>query len=382
VLDLSTDLGAYCTKLLCDLGADVVKVEPPCGDPLRHRPPFADDSPSREGSLWHLYYHAGKRSITLELGDPRALEILRRLVARSDVVVLSPRADTPARLDHRWHEWCSDDGITCVLTPYGLTGPYRATSATHLTSCAMGGHMVKDERYEAPLAFSDQQLYDIVGTHAAIAILAAGRNRSEYGGQLVEIAVHDILASQLHAIQRFAVAGVSELQRYGPEIPPSGAWACRDGIVEFQVWEPRQWEQFYALIGSPPSLAGEDYGDRLVRLERADAIRTCIGPVLADRSKIDLMEDAQRRGVPCAAVNSPAEFLADEQVASRRFVARARNASLGDHAALRAFCLASEPLFASQTSAPLLGAHNDAIYVEELGYPRSELQTWTREGLV
>src|ERR1700730_2089433 len=131
---MSGPIGAYCTRLLADLGADVVLVESPHGDPLRRDPPFADDE--RDASLVFSYYHASKRSVVV---DPSDDGTLAELGATADVVVVSPSPRSPlpgwdpATLRVAW----APNAIVCALTPFGLTGPNAAWRATPMISYAM-----------------------------------------------------------------------------------------------------------------------------------------------------------------------------------------------------------------------------------------------------
>ena len=144
VVDLSQELGAYCTKLLADAGADVVKVEPSGGDALRSRGPFPGDMPGREASLSFAYYHSGKRSVQLDLSAPGVRQDLAGLAEYCDVIVLSPApgAEVPGfdpvtgRLS-----WAPDAAIVCAITPFGLTGPYRGMRSTEFVAQAVGGVM-------------------------------------------------------------------------------------------------------------------------------------------------------------------------------------------------------------------------------------------------
>src|SRR5690348_1819716 len=144
VLDLAGPLGSYCARLLADAGADVVKAEPPEGDALRRRPPFAGDRPDPEGSLNFAYYHANKRGLVLDYRRPEAIGALADLGANADVVVLTPTGRDPvAGFDAATGElaWAGPAAVVCSITPFGLTGPYRTWRGTHLASHAMSGLM-------------------------------------------------------------------------------------------------------------------------------------------------------------------------------------------------------------------------------------------------
>src|SRR5262249_13536379 len=137
VLDVSDAIGAYCTRLLAGLGADVIKVEPPTGDELRRRPPFRDGVEGDDASLVFAYYHAGKRGVTLDTRRRESVPLLRELAAGVDVVVASPSRRRPlAGFDDERLElaWATDDAVVCTVTPYGVTGPHRHWRATHFVA--------------------------------------------------------------------------------------------------------------------------------------------------------------------------------------------------------------------------------------------------------
>jgi crotonobetainyl-CoA:carnitine CoA-transferase CaiB-like acyl-CoA transferase len=381
VLDLSGPLGAYCSKVLADLGADVVKVEPPGGDPMRRRAPFKDDMPNPEGSLWYAYYHENKRGITLDVASETAMPLLTDLARRADVAVVTPDPARPARLDGRWPEWSHAGLIVCAITPYGLTGPYRGVRATHFTSQAMGSVMVSPGAGQPPLPIPDQQMFDHASTHAAVAVLVALR-QSPGAGQVIDISAHEVMAAQSHTVQRFALAGVSQLQSAAVTLPPAGTWRCADGEIEFQVWDPRHWTGFVELLGSPPELTAPELQDRIERGAHTEMIRSVVGPILLGRKKNDLVERGQALGVPCAAVNSPAEFVRDPHTVARGFVTRTTHPYLGEYQSLGPFFRSAQPVAVRRRPAPLLGEHNHGIYVGELGYPESDLGRWKEEGLV
>src|SRR5271169_3874586 len=164
VLDLSGRIGAYCGKILADLGADVVKVELPTGDRMPFLPPFRDGQSGPESSALFAYYHHNKRGITLNWEREDSYTILEDLAASADVVLASPRGE-PGRLigfveDPPSLSWVSESVLTCFVTPFGLTGPYRDWRATPFTSFAMSGYMHAVGAPEGPpIAMPGQQFY-------------------------------------------------------------------------------------------------------------------------------------------------------------------------------------------------------------------------------
>lgn len=375
VLDLSGSLGAYCTKLLADLGADVLKVEPPTGDPLRRRPPFKGDQPHPDGSLYFAYYHANKRGLVLDLTAETALEIMRRLAQSAAVAVISPYGgESGTGLDARWREWAPAEMVVCSVTHYGLTGPYRTYKATHLTSHAMGGLMIASGPPEGPpVVIPGQQMYDLAGTHAALSILVALRNQPVSGGQLIDVAAHEVMASQNNLIQRYAVAAAIERRGAYASPPPSGTWQVSDGLVQFQIWTAEHWTGFLDLIGRPEALTDTRFSDRLYRRASTQLIRDVVGPLLLKERRSELPDRAQALRVPCTAVNTPGDFSNDAQPRSRGFFVPAEHRYLGSYSTPGPPFQSSQPLWQQSRPAPMLGQHNREVLIEELGLNEVEL---------
>jgi crotonobetainyl-CoA:carnitine CoA-transferase CaiB-like acyl-CoA transferase len=378
VLDCSGPLGAYCTKLLADLGADVIKVEPPDGDQLRHLPPFKAGVAHPEASLWFAYYHQNKRGVTLDLDRREVSGIRARLGTGASVIVVSSEKEA-----RTWLATADQEGpVVCAITPYGLSGPYRHVSATHFTSCAMGGVLITPGDGEVPIPPLDQQMYDLAAAHAALAILVALRNRMTVGPQSVEIAAHEVMAGNGFAMHRFALAGYTNLQTGVAFAPPAGTWACSDGDIRFEVGTARQWEAFLELIGSPAELANPLYEDYIARHGNAEHIRRVVTPLIALQKRDELFARAQALGVPCAPINSVSDFVCDPQTVAREVFAHpVIHPHLGEYPTQQLF-RSSQPLAVHRRAAPTLGEHNEDVFIDELGYGRDDVLEWSRSGLI
>jgi crotonobetainyl-CoA:carnitine CoA-transferase CaiB-like acyl-CoA transferase len=335
VLDLSGPLGTYCGRLLADAGADVVKVEPPEGDQLRRRPPFAGDRADPDGSLSFAYYQANKRGVMLDYRRPEAAAVLADLGANCDVVVLTPTVAEPvAGFDPVTGElaWAGPDTVVCSITPFGLTGPYRTWRATHLTSHAMSGLMYVQGRPEGPpTVVPGQQLYDFVGTHAAIAVLTALRARPEAGGQLIDMSAHEVMTSSC-----FDIYSYTNGARIGHRRPPAaqysggGTWQCRDGVVEFVASTDKHWFALMELLGHPAELSDPSWGHPGKRHPHEEKIMEVMRPLVAAMSREDFVVRGQQLGLPCTVVNTVGDFVDDTQPRSRGFFVRKELAGLGE----------------------------------------------------
>jgi crotonobetainyl-CoA:carnitine CoA-transferase CaiB-like acyl-CoA transferase len=381
VLDVGGPLSAYASKLLADFGADVLKVEPPAGDELRRSPPL------RAGgeSLLFAYYHGNKRSVRLDVSMPAAEPLLAELAADRDIVLATPSAHRPVTgLDAGTGRlsWAAARAIVCCLTPFGLAGPLSEWRMTPLTSFAMSGLMYKmGAPGEPPAALPGRQAWDQLGVHAVIALLAALRAGPAGRGQTLDLAVHDCLSGQDDVINRYSVAAVIQGREHLRGYPPSGPWDCRDGQIEFQVHTERHWAGFVEMLDHPAQLAAPDLAQRLVRVERADALRRDIAGLLASRGRRELVARGQAAGVPCGLLNTVAQFTSDEQVLARELVASRPHATLPDVRMPGPPFASSRPLTAFRTPAPRLGEHDDEVYRLRLGHTADDLARWRGEGL-
>lgn len=386
VLDLADEKGAYCTKLLADLGAVVTKLEPPEGDRMRRKPPFKDDRVHPDGSLYFAYYHANKRGITLDLRKPVVKAALQALVKACDVVVSSfaPAAGDPLGIRYEALRRINRDVILCSITPFGRTGPYRNFRATHLTAHAMGGQMYPHGEPEgAPVTMPGIQMYDLAGAHAALSIMVALRNRRALGGQAIDLSIQEVMAGQSHLIQRYALAAViPPREGHVAPTPPTGTWPCKDGLVELQVWNASHWTGFLELLGNPEELSDPEWGRAIHRNQHRDEVTRLVSAFMAGRSNQEVAERAQKLHVPAAAINTPGDFAKDPQPNSRSFFVETDHPYLGRVRMPGPPYRLSQPAWSLRSPAPALGEHNRQVYCEELGLPVELLETWRREGAV
>jgi crotonobetainyl-CoA:carnitine CoA-transferase CaiB-like acyl-CoA transferase len=335
VLDLAGPLGSYCGRLLADAGADVVKVEPPEGDELRRRPPFAGDRADPDGSLSFAYYHANKRGLALDYRRPEAVAVLAELGAQADVIVLTPTVRDPvAGFDPATGElaWAGPATIVCSITPFGLTGPYRNWRATHLTSHAMSGLMYVQGPLEGPpVVVPGQQLYDFTGTHAAIAVLTALRARPQAGGQLIDMSAHEVLSASCFDIYSYTNgARIGHRRAPGTQYSGGGTWQCRDGVVEFAASTDKHWFGLMELLGHPAELSDPSWGHPGKRHPYEEKIMEVMLPLIAAMSREDFVVRGQQLGLPCTVVNTVGDFVDDVQPRSRGFFVRRELAGLGE----------------------------------------------------
>jgi crotonobetainyl-CoA:carnitine CoA-transferase CaiB-like acyl-CoA transferase len=387
VLDVSGRPGAYCGKILADFGADVLKAELPSGDRMRFQPPFGDDGTEQEASLLFAYYHHNKRSITLDWERDESLHLLGRLAALADVVLASPKGE-PERpvglLDDRPSlSWVPESALTCFITPFGLTGPYRDWRATPFTSFAMSGYMHAFGAAEGPpLAMPGQQFYDEAGIWAAFLVQATLRAPRERRGEVIDLSVHEVGLFNKLGTEQYGLAGQIKTRatNFGP--PPGGIWPCRDGLVDIGAHSDRQWELFVDLLGRPDVLSDPIYRDRVMRIQLFDVLTPVIEDNLSTWNVGEFVAAAQAAGLPCAVTQTPAQFTQHPQPAARGFFVQSSRSGTGSVSLPGRPFISEPPLIAYRRPAPSLGEANEEVYLHDLGCTATELERWRSDGLV
>jgi crotonobetainyl-CoA:carnitine CoA-transferase CaiB-like acyl-CoA transferase len=369
VVDLSSPVGTYCTRVLSDLGADVVLVEPPEGDPYRRLGPFRAGVSGLEASLSFGYYQAGKRSIVLDIDDAGDREILERLGAGADVVVISPSSLRPTPgfdASTGALAWASPDAIVCSVTPFGVTGPYTRRRATHLTSFAQSGAMWRaGPAGTPPLPLPPNVHWHIASAHAAVAILAALGVRDRVGGQFVDISAQEV--EQYHEVlwEAYHYQGLRPGGRTIPiGVPPTGVWECRDGLFDIAAHQVQHWEAFLELLDHPAELAEPSLADMATRQLIFDGVSEIVASLLAPLSRYELFDRGQLIGLPVGLLNTPEQFVADEQLAARDFFVELGRPETGPLRAPGPAVRTLPRLFEPTGPAPLLDEHGAALRAE------------------
>ena len=398
VLDLTGLHGAYGTKLLAELGAEVIRVEHPSGDSLRRHPPFIQDDRGVWWSLYDLYVNAAKRSITLDLTTPDGRCLFRRLSERVDAIVESdpPGAVRLAGLAYDELARSNPRLVYTRVTPFGDEGPKRHWKACDLTLMAAGGLMwLAGEPGGPPIAAAGEQSAVIAGLYAAVGTLLAVYHAEATGeGQLVSVSVQECICSTLeNAVQFYDLEGRIR-RRVGsrPVEAGTGLYPCRDGYIYVHAGRlatARGWRALVAwLVEAGVPGADEltqphwqDYSYRASR-EGAAAFWEIFTRFTRHHSKRVLCEEAQRRGIAMTPVNVPTEVVNDPQLAARQWFVSLHHEGLGID--LR---LPGAPYRLSETPwqtgpAPLPGQHNREVFCGELGLTIEELEALRQAGVV
>jgi len=388
VLDLSWHIsGPYCTKMLAQLGAEVIKIEKPDGDPARNMPPFFEDDPHPEKSLLFLYLNTGKKSVTLNLKTEKGREILKKLVRESDILVenFSPRVMPGLGLGFETLAEINPGLIMTSITNFGQTGPYRDYLATDITAIAMGGLMhTTGEPEREPLNFGGWQSQYQGGINAFSASMCAlvHRDIGQGDGQHIDISIMESMTQILEVFDlAYQVTG-NLRDRSGTRwanLPAWGIYPCADGFVGLVSGPVRRWLQFSKLMDEP-ELADPKYIAQ--RTDLADEIDALMIPWLVEHTKDEIYHTAQSMDpkIPVSPVRTPEDLVNSPQFKARKFFVEVEHPITGKGVYPGPPAkLWETPM--QVTRAPLLGEHNEEI-LSRLGYTGAELANLKAEKII
>jgi crotonobetainyl-CoA:carnitine CoA-transferase CaiB-like acyl-CoA transferase len=361
VLDLALPYGQYCGRLLADLGADVIKLEPPEGDPARRLGPFKGDKPDAERSLVFASYNTNKRSLVLDRSSAAGQETFRRLVASVDAIIETPAPGEG--LDFAELRRLNPRLILASISGFRAGGPYERFRATSRVVFALSGIMKNIGPEEGPPEAAPGQIaFDLAAIDAASGIACSLIARGTTGrGQHVTVAAHEVLVAEINPRPANQFDDRRHPGSANPQLAPSGSFTCRDGTVVMFVNLPGHWDGLMELIGHPEELAGEEWKDRGYRHQHADEVYRVVASRLADMPLAQVVAEGQRLHVPCGPVNSLADFAKDAHMAARGFFREVSSPTLGSCKMPGPPYKLSEPAWAIRRPAPRLGEHTEEI---------------------
>jgi len=401
VLDLSGDLGVYCGKLLADVGADVIKVEPPGGDLMRRTGPFIGSKDETQtpgytgsaGSLHWRHYNTNKRSITLDIASDAGSALLRRLAANADVLLESfqPGHLESLGLGYGRLSEANPGLVYASLTPFGQTGPYRDYRGSDLVGFAMGGYMyVTGWPDTPPNKLWGSQAFQTTSNRAFIGILIALYHRLATGqGQQVDVSMQEAVATTTeHVNTTYNYTGENAVRcgfRHGGQFVAT--WQCRDGYVSITTNTQKAWDDLRAWMdrdGMAGDLMDERYGDRFIlRGEHGAHIEELIEAWTLTHTRQEITEWGQANHHPWGPVATAAELLDNEQLWGRGFYFEAEDDQSGVKMVYPgAPYKLSEAGWRFVSPAPPIGQHNRQVYCDELGLSTADLQDLTAAGIV
>ena len=254
----------------------------------------------------------------------------------------------------------------CSITPFGVTGPYARRPATHLTSFAQSGAMWRaGPAGTPPVPLPPNLHWHLASAHAAVAVLAALEVRDHVGGQFVDISAQEVEQYQDVLWERYHFQGLRPGGRTIPiGVPPTGVWECRDGLFDVAAHQVQHWEAFLEMLDHPAELAEPALADMTTRQQIFDGVSEVIASLLAPRSRYELFDRGQQVGLPVGLLNTPAQFVADEQLAARGFFVDLGRTETGALRAPGPAVRTVPTLFEPAAPAPLLDEHGPELRAE------------------
>lgn len=366
---------------MADLGADVVKLEPPTGDPSRRHGPFPTDSIDSEASGTYIYLNTNKRGISLDLTSRTGQEILQRLLPRFDVILASMSADDAEDFGLTYAEvsTSSPNAVLCSLSPFGQYGPYSRYAGYDITTSALGGicgYLGAEGRplLAPPLGIGQYE----AGVNAAISILMA--KLADEGGQHIDLSEADLWATVQNGMGVIEfIFGAKSFTRMGRGVRsgpyPNTILPCKDGYIRLIAMQRREWERFLEVMGSPEWAKDERFQDR-VRMNELhhEELDRHLSEWLRDKSKEEVFELCRAAGVPFAPIYTVAE------VADHPHFEQWMTDVEGYSVVSFPYQLSTFDLGIRRPS-PKLGEHNAEIF-SEVGLNESQLEELFAVGII
>ncbi len=386
VLDFTRVLsGPYCTMILADLGARVIKVEHPVrGDDTRHwGPPFIG-----EESAYFLSINRNKESLTLDFKRDEGRRILDALLPRVDVMVenFRPGTLTGVGLDGPSLRTRHPRLVYCSISGYGHTGPRRDEAGYDAVIQAEGGLMSVTGAADGPSYRLGVAISDIVaGMFAAHGVVAALYSRERTGeGQLVDIGMLDATAALLtyQAGNYFATGETPRrLGNRHPTIVPYEVFNTSDGEIVIAVGNDSIWLRLCEAVGRTDLGADNRFATNRGRVEHYAVLRPLLDEAFRRRTRSEWLDMLMAAGIPCGSVRDVAEVLTDPQLKDRAMVAELHHPTVGPMNVIGSPIKLSETPPAIRTPPPTLGQHREAI-LTELGYDRQEIVALETAGVI
>jgi crotonobetainyl-CoA:carnitine CoA-transferase CaiB-like acyl-CoA transferase len=394
VLDLSRALaGPFCTMMLGDLGADVIKVERPGrGDESRSwGPPFVgtpNDAYPGE-STYYLAANRSKRSITVNLKSPEGQEIIKRLAAVSDVLVENYLTGSLDRMGLGYEHMHAENKrlVYCSISGYGRTGPYAEKGGYDFIIQAEGGIMGITGPVEGPPFRVGVSIIDLTtGMFASTAILAALRARDITGeGQLVDLSLLESSAAILANVASNYLVGGVEPSRMGNahfNIAPYEVFRARDRWLTLGALNQRQWENLCAVVDRRQIIADPLFATNQDRVANRESLAEVLNEAFAAHDASEWIKELHQVGIPSGVINSIEDVFNHPQAQERDLKI------VIDHPTIGQVAFPGFPYKFSDTPAqvrrppPLLGEHTEEVLVELLGYSPQEVASYQERGIV
>lgn len=386
ILDLTRVLaGPFCTMVLSDLGAEVIKVElPGTGDDSRSAGPFIKGE-----STYFMSLNRGKKSLTLNLRHQEGKAILKELVRRVDVLIENFRPGTMKKLELDYSLLSAENPrlIYAAVSGYGQSGPYRGKPAYDFIVQGMGGVMGLTAHPGGPPTRVPVAIGDITaGLYAAIGILSGLRERDRSGkGQMIDVAMLDCQVSLLeNPLARYFATGEVPVPigNIHPTLNPMGAFPTQDRFIIIGIGNDTLWKKFCEVVDKKQWIEDERFITNAKRTENSAQLVELLEGLFRTRKTADWLAVLENAGIPCGPINTVDEVANDPHLGFREMIVSAQHPIAGE------VKMAGVPVKMSRTAGtvdsppPILGEHTDEILQNLLGYPVDTIKALRHEGII
>jgi len=394
VLEFASETGSYTGKLFADLGADVIHIESPEGDPLRYSGPFYKDKPGRENSLKFLYQNTSKRGIVLDITKQEGKEVFLKLIKTADILIESfpPGYLDELGLSYAYLKKENPGLVHTAITPFGQEGPYCQWKSSDLTIMALGGFLyLAGEDDERPAWAYGEQAYMAGSMYGAVGTIIALYEAERTGeGQFLDVSMQACAATGLeNALQYWDLEKTIRRSSSATEAG-YGVYPCKDGYIyivqmgdNVYLWEPLpKWLREEGVKGSEIISQKEWESTRFRReAESKRVFREIFESFTMKHDKKFLFEEGQRRGISIAPIFDSKDVVEDPHLNYRKFFKTLYHEVLGGEV-----CYPGEPYLMEKIPwqikpAPAFGQHTREILVE-IGYSKEQIETLNERGVI
>ena len=405
VLELTSEHAQFCGKLMADLGADVIKIEPPGGQETRNVGPFLDDEAHPEKSLHFWHYNTSKRGVTLDLDTPEGQDVFRKLAATAGLVLESFPAGHLPSLGLSYESLSKDnpDLIMCSVTPFGQDGPWRDYQTSDLLHLAAGGQMassgydVEDIPDAPPIAPGGGNAWHIASHYSYIAILGALYHRDFTGeGQYIDVSVHEACSLTTEGAIAIYLSTGDVVRRHtgrhaSPDMSPGIQHATNDGgfinttrsgsnLTPARIKVLGEWMDKYGLA---QDLLDDKYQDPAVVEESGQHFADVLKNFFANMPLVEAYEGGQELNFPWGAIRTMEEIMVDPHLRAREFFVPVEHPELGrEFTSPGPAAIYNASPWRISRRAPLIGEHNDEILGGEVGLSKADLEALKKSGII
>jgi crotonobetainyl-CoA:carnitine CoA-transferase CaiB-like acyl-CoA transferase len=402
-LDLTNEKGFVCGKILAALGVEVIKIEKPGGDPARGIPPFLNNTPDPEKSLYWYAFNTDKRSITLNLELSQGQDLFRKLVEKANFVLESfaPGYIDSLRLNYEALREVNPRIIMTSITPFGLKGPYAQYKGSDLIASAMGGVMLTTgDPDRPPVREGFDSIYFHAGAAAALGTVIAHRHREITGeGQQVDVSLQEVVASRTSTNLVIWEFDKRLLKRSG-NVRMLGArsfqwiWRCKDGYVHWQYIRGQvgaatnralsKWIDEDGLENPLNKVTNwDEFDPAATSRKELDAHQEAIARLFLNYNKKELNEEGLKREIDITPIDCPADLLESHQLKARDYWVDLEHPESDITLSYpKYFFLSNQTENFVERRAPIIGEDNDEIYAKELGLSSTEIATLKKTGVI